>query len=210
VARQDVVFNPGSVDFGLVQRGQTPSQFLDVEYSGPLDWRLVEIVKNAGAPFQLSVEELYRQSPGRLRQPGKVGYRLNVTLKADAAPGHFKQELILKTSDPASPVLTAFVEGNVQAALSVAPDHVNLGNRKVGDSEARKVVVRGNRPFHITSIDGQGDGLVAEYPGRDAATQIVTIRFDPIKLGDVKKDLVIRTSLGETATVNVSAKVVAD
>src|SRR5262249_2082688 len=34
VARQDVTFNPGSVNFGVVARGQTPTQTIEVEYAG--------------------------------------------------------------------------------------------------------------------------------------------------------------------------------
>lgn len=34
--RQDVVFNPGEIQFGVVQRGSTPSQVIDVEYAGAL------------------------------------------------------------------------------------------------------------------------------------------------------------------------------
>jgi hypothetical protein len=138
VARQDVAFNPASVNFGVVARGQTPVQPIEVEYAGNLDWRISEIVKNANAPFQVTAEEMYRQPPvpGRVfkpAQPGRVGYRINVTLKADAPPGAFKQELILKTNDPSSPVFSVAVDGKVQASLEVAPQLVNMGTLKVGD-----------------------------------------------------------------------------
>src|SRR5260370_19232920 len=119
VARQDVVFNPGTVDFGIVQGGQTPTQILDVEYSGNLNWRIDEVVKNASAPFQVKAEELDRQEPSRFRA-GRVGYRFYCVLKANAPPGAFKQEIILKTNDPNSPTLTVAVEGTVQASLAVA------------------------------------------------------------------------------------------
>src|ERR1700676_22460 len=44
VSRADVVFNPGDVEFGAAERGQAVSQTVDVEYAGPLDWRISELV----------------------------------------------------------------------------------------------------------------------------------------------------------------------
>ena len=64
-ARGDVTFSPSEVDFGNLQRGQTPTKTIDVEYSGSLfDWRVTEIVKNSSAPFDLKVEELPRAGNG--------------------------------------------------------------------------------------------------------------------------------------------------
>ena len=141
VSRQDVVFNPGQLNFGVVPQGFNPTQTVDVEYAGLLDWRMTEVVKNSAAPFDIVVNEIYRQSP-KQGFPGKVGYRLKATLKKDAVPGAIKQELILKTNDPMTPVLTLLVEGNVQATLTVAPSVANLGKTKVGEIKTLKVQVR--------------------------------------------------------------------
>lgn len=207
-ARQDVVFNPGTVNFGIVQRGQAPTQTLDVEYSGFLDWRITEVVKNASAPFQVTVEEFKRQ-PVRGNFAGQAGYRFTVTLKADAQPGPFKQELILKTNDPASPTLAVPVEGTVQASLSVAPDTWRLGSIKVGEKKTQRIIVRGSRPFKIAGIDGQGAGLTVEVPDRNAPVHILTINFQPASAGAVRKQLIIRTDTeGESVTVTVDGNVI--
>lgn len=196
-ARSDVVFNPGEIDFGLVHRGQTPMRTIDLEYyGGSPGWNVSEIVKHSSAPFDLKVEELQNRATR--------GYRLFATIKPDAPSGSFKQEIILKTNDPTSPVLTFHVIGNVQATLNVAPSQVVLANVKVGVMESRKVIVRGSRPFRILAIDGQGDGITAVIPDREATTQIIEVRFQPTKPGDLKKQLTIRTNLDdEAATVIV-------
>jgi len=209
VARQDVVFNPGTVNFGIVQRGETPSQVLDVEYSGTLDWRITEVVKNSAAPFKLSVEELYRERPARFRA-GRVGYRFSVTLKPDAAAGPFKQEIVLKTNDPASPTLSAGIEGTIQASLSVAPGNIRMNDLKVGATRTRNVIVSGSRAFRVLSVDGMGDGVTIEIPDRAASSHILTVRCQPTKTGDVRKQLIIHTDLdGETVTVSVEGKATA-
>ncbi len=203
VARQDVVFNPGTVNFGIVQRGQTPTLTLDVEYSGVLDWRILEVIKNSAAPFQVKVEEIYRRMAFGNR-PGRVGYRFTVTLKPDAAAGPFKQELILKTNDPASPNLTVPVEGTIQASLAVAPSSLQMGAVKVADKQTRRVIVRGSRPFRIVGVDGTGGGLTVDIPDRTAATHILTVTFQPTQAGPLRKRLTIRTDLDQEAvTVTV-------
>lgn len=194
-ARLDVVLNPGEIDFGVIHRGQNPTKFIDVEYAGSLPWAVSEIVKNSTAPFDLKVEDLKRANRG---------YRIHATVKGDAAAGAFKQEVIVKTNDPTSPTLTFNVLGNIQATLSVQPELLNLTGVKVGATESKKILVRGTRPFRILGIDGQGDGITAVSQDREATTQIVEIRFQPPRTGDMRKQLVIRTDLdNEAVTVTV-------
>jgi hypothetical protein len=192
-ARADVVFNPGEIDFGLVHHGQNPAKFIDVEYAGSFPWAVSEIIKSSTAPFDLKVEELKNRA--------FRGYRIYATMKPDAAAGSFKQEVLLKTNDPATPTLTFNVLGNVQATLSVQPELLTF---KSGETEPKRIVVRGTRPFRIVSIDGQGDGVTAKLPDRLASTQIVEISFNPTSAGDMKKQLQIHTDLdNETVTVTV-------
>jgi hypothetical protein len=203
-ARQDVVFNPGEIDFGNVPRGQDASRHIDVEYAGTLDWKVLEIVKSAAAPFELKVEELPRQ-PG---QVARRGYRIFAKLRPDAAPGPFKQEVLLKTNDPASPVLTFNIAGSVQATLGVSPGSLAVSGLRVGESHTKKVVVRADRPFRIVGIDGLGDGITAEAPDRQDTTMVLTVTIQPTKAGELRRQLVIRTDLGnETATVSVQGEV---
>lgn len=171
-------------------------KFIDVEYAGTFPWAVSEIVKNGTAPFDLKVEEL--------RNRGNKGYRIFATIKPDVPAGSFKQEVLLKTNDPTTPALTFNVLGNVQATLSVSPGVLKLAGAKVGDTETSKIIVRGSRPFRIVGIDGQGDGITATIPDRENQTQIVEIRFNPGHIGDMKKQLIIRTDLNnESVTVTV-------
>ena len=194
VSRQDVVFNPGQINFGVVPQGANPTQSVDVEYAGLLDWRMTEVVKNSAAPFDVVVHEIKRDPP-KQGFAGKVSYRLKATLKKDAPPGAIKQELILKTNDPMTPVLTLLVEGNVQATLTVAPNVANLGKTKVGEVKTLKVQVRGARPFRILGVDGAGDAVKVEVPTAIAATHLLTIRLEPTQAGELRRQLQIRTDL---------------
>jgi len=155
---------------------------------------MTEVVKNSNAPFDIAVNEIVRQPPFQ-GVAGKVVYRLKATLKKDAAPGPIKQELILKTTDPTTPTLTLLVEGNVQATLSVAPGVVNMGKIQAGMEKTMRVQVRGAKQFRILGVDGAGDGVKVEVPTAVAASHLLTIRFATSQVGEVRRQLLIRTDL---------------
>jgi hypothetical protein len=193
-SRADIVFNPGQVSFGTVTRGQAASQVIDVEYAGVLDWQ----VKEASAkelPVDVTLSELYRR-------PGQVGYRIKVTLKADAPIGAIKGDLYLKTNDPASPLLPVLIEGAVQSNITVAPAAVSLAG-KVGETLSRRVVVRGNRPFRILQVEGLGEGITLDPPPGGAAgqVQVVTFKCQLIKAGEFRYEAKIKTDLQDAPVI---------
>jgi hypothetical protein len=195
-SRADVVFNPGQINFGVVPVGQTPTQTIDVEYAGVLDWRIQEIIKHH-VPLEAAFQEVYRR-------PGQVGYRVTVTLKDDAPPGVFKQELFLKTSDPASPVVPVLVEATLQRSLSVAPNNVSIAGTKAGAAQVRRVVVRGNRPFRITAIDGLDAEVTAELPHTATNSHVLTFTVRPANPGELRKELRIKTDAAPDAPLTVT------
>lgn len=197
-SRADVVFNPGYINFGVVQRGQAPRQVIEVEYAGVLDWRVNEVDKS-GAPVDVALEQMYRQ-------PGRVGYRLTATLQADAPAGLLKHEMLLRTNDPASPLVPVHMEAMVQAPLTVKPNHLTLDEIKVGETVTRRVNVFGSKPFRVVAIEGLGDGVQAELPPNAATVQTLTINCNISKTGEFKRELKIRTDLPDQAPVSVSVE----
>jgi hypothetical protein len=193
--RADVVFNPGQVSFGSVPAGQPVSQAIDVEYAGALDWTVTEVLAK-DLPVQTSLKQFRRE-------PGQVGYRLEVTLKPDAPVGPLKQEIFLKTNDPASPLVPVLVEGVVQAAISVSPPVLGLGPVKVGETLTRRVVVRGSRPFVVRAIEGTGAGFDAGGPISETAAlvHILTLKCKLEQPGQFKRELKIKTDLQDAPVI---------
>jgi len=116
----DVVLNPGMVDFGLVSRGQVPSQAIAIDRIGKPDWRIVKIT-SASKALNATLQETRRQD-------GAVGYQLSVSLKPDAPagvnarrdpPGHERP------GDAEHPVP---VGAQVRGELSATPASLALGN----------------------------------------------------------------------------------
>lgn len=204
-ARGDVAFTPADIDFGNLQRGQTPSKPIDIEYTGTVsDWRVTEIVKSSAAPFELKVEEL----PRLVNSTPRKGYRIHATMKIDAVGGSFRQEVVLKTNDPAAPVLTFNVIGNVQAGLTVSPSPIVVRDLKVGETQTKKLFVRGSRPFKVVGVDGQGDGITVDIPNRQDTTLVLTVHIAPTKAGDLNRKLMIRTDLdGDQTPLVIEGKI---
>lgn len=204
-ARGDVTFAPQGLDFGNLPRGQTPAKTIDVEYSGSMsDWRVTEIVKNGSAAFDLKIEELPRVEDA----PTRKRYRLTARIKPDQAAGSFKQEVVLKTNDASSPVLTFNIVGNIQAGLAVSPGLIVVNGLKVGESQTKKVLLRAARPFRVISVDGQGEGVSVEVPDRSETTIVLTVNIQPTKAGDIRRQLMIRTDLdGEATPLTVEARI---
>jgi hypothetical protein len=193
-SRTDIVFNPGQVNFGVVSAGQKVTQTIDVEYAGALDWQVEKEVVVKDAPLEATVKPLYKR-------PGQIGYQVAVTLKPDAPSGLLKQDIFLKTNDPASPLVPVLVEANVQASLTISPDKVSYNGIKVGEVNLRRVVLRSGsvKPFQITAIDGLGNGLEVENGlPKDAATvHSLTLRCKVDKEGEFKRELQIMTDMQE-------------
>jgi hypothetical protein len=200
-SRQDIVFNPGAVSFGVVAQGQGASQEITVEYAGTSPWKVDEVVTN-GLPVEAKFEALRTK-------PGVVGYKVSVSLKADAPAGALKGEMFLKTNDSASPLLPVLVEGNVQASFSVSPSPVRL-SASVNETRTANVAVRGPKAFKILAVEGLGEGLtlVNKLPDDSSDTHRLTLQVKKAEAGDFRRKLRITIDLQkEPLTVVVEGSV---
>jgi hypothetical protein len=199
VSRADVVLNPGQINFGVVVGGQkSAEQTLDVEYAGVLDWHVMG-VEPTSAPLSVAYEEVYRR-------PGQVGYRVHVSVKPEALSGPLKQEVFLKTNDAATPLVPILVEANVQATLAVAPNPVQLGTLKLGESITRLVLVRGPRPFRVTAVEGAQNGLTVELPASATPVQVLKVKCQPTTAGDLRQHLRIKTDIDSEAELALAVE----
>jgi len=191
VSRADVVFN-GDAAFGAVSRGKAVAKSVDVEYAGTLNWQIAEIVVGKDQPLEASATEWYRK-------PGKVGYHIKATLKADAPAGPLRELIYLKTNDPASPLVPLLVTADVRGSgLTATPAGLKLGGVKVGEAVVKKVILQSDdgKPFKVLGVDGLDDSVsLGAAPGEAAPAQAVTFKCQFRKPGDFRRELKIKTDL---------------
>ncbi len=202
----DVVLNPGSVDFGMIGRGQSPAQVLSIDRIGKPDWRITKMVSGSKA-LNASLQETKRVN-------GEVGYQLTVSLKPDAPAGIVRDEIRLVTNDPETPGIPVWINGQVKGDLSATPSLLNLGNATSAAGAQGKFIVRSSKPFAIARIDGAGDGfkLAAADAGK-RPVQVVTLTYNPAEgqsRGDLHKTFRIVTDLPGEAPLDVAASLHVD
>jgi hypothetical protein len=204
-SRTDVSINPGGVAFGTVPLGTRPSQSVNIKYSGKMrDWKLTEVAPVQG-PFDVKVSEVSRGGPFR----GGAEYQVEVTLKPTAKAGPVSEQLHIKTTDAAHPVVQVTVTANVASPLELAPGKVRFDTVAVGLTASQRVIVRAARPFRVLGVDGAGDGVTVELPAAAAPlpVQFLTVKFEPKQAGAVSRQLRIRTDLdGGIATLPVEGE----
>jgi len=192
--RSDVVFSPGSVQFGTVDRGSETEKTVTVTRTGRSDWQITDVTS---ANPHLSVKR-NRTDQGR----GRVAYQLSVRLDGQVPPGYLRDHLMLITNDPSSPRIPLAVEGLVQSEIMVSPASLFMGVVEPGKKVTKQLVVRGKTPFRILSVTCDGASFEFDTGGEAEAKLVHVIPVTFIAgqhPGKVLQTIRIETDLGESA-----------
>lgn len=188
--RRDVVLQPGAIDWGTVDLGNTVEKVLQVTYAGREDWRIVD-VKTADPHFEVEI------SPPA-RGAGRVSYELLVRLTSDAPVGYIKDQLILVTNDAQSRELPVDMEGRVVPDITISPTKWFIGVVHPGQKVSKQLLVRGKKPFKIIDVKCSDKSFTIEPSSESKAVHLIPVVFtagqDP---GRIAQKISIRTDLGE-------------
>jgi hypothetical protein len=197
-SRADIVYNPGGIQFGVVAEGATPTQAVEIEYAGALDWH-IEGLSQPPTHLDAKIDSMYRR-------PGQVGYRITITLHPDAPVGDLKQSVLLKTNDPANPVIPVLVEATIRAPVVVTPNPVHFGTARVGQTVTRKVTIRSDRPFSILKVDGADHGLTPAFATAPSNIHTLAIHWQPGEAGELHRVLQVHTDIGKHPKLAVTVE----
>ncbi len=198
--RQDVVLDPGSVQFGIVAPGEVAERRVRVLYAGRANWTVRPEVRVGNSHLKAEVQEV-------LRQNGRVEYELLVKLDGDAPKGRVIDQLVLVTDDAANPTIPILVDGTVEADLQITPELVQFGPLKPGVPKVVKVVVKGRKPFRIEKVecDSARECYGVSIPSVDQSVHIVSLTITPPdEPGELKEAFTV-TIAGRTATLAFQA-----
>jgi len=169
----DIVLNPGSLDFGTVARGSSPTRVLTIDRLGAPQWKATRMI-SASRALEASLVETSRTA-------SNVGYSLTVAIKPGAPAGLLRDEIRILTNDPESPSVPVMVTAQVrEGGLIATPALLALGKPTATAGAQGRVLVRGPQPFAIVGVEGAGDGfLAAEAGSARAATHVLAVTFRP-------------------------------
>lgn len=203
----DVVLNPGTIDFGAVTRGQTPSLVLTIDRLDAPKWRAVRMVSACRAINANLVEYS--------RTERMITYQLHVSLKPDAPAGVIRDEIRILTNDPETSSIPIPITATIRGDLTASPSPLVLGRVAPAGETQGRIVVRASKPFVIQAIEGASDGFsMSEPDGSRRTVHVVTVTYKPEEgkaRGDIQKTFRIVTDLpGEsplelTASLHVEA-----
>lgn len=199
----DIVLNPGTIDFGAVAHGQSPTLTASLDRIGMPTWRVERMVSACRAIDATLLETA--------RNGQKVGYQLKVTLRPDAPTGVIRDEIRLFTNDPETPIFPIQLSAMIRGDLTASPSLLSLG-RVVSSSPVQgKVLVRSSKPFVIRAVEGEGDGFSVASDGPAARPlHLLTVTFKPDEArnrGELRRVFRVHTDLVGESPLEVTATV---
>ncbi len=200
--RSDIVMTPGRTEFGEIDLGQAAEKDLTIDYAGRGDWKIVD-VRSANEHLEAELIETKRTG-------SQVGYKITIRLKDTAPTGDFTGQLLLMTNDKRLTSVPYTVQGRVLSPLTVNPTALALGVVETGQKVTKNLVVRGKKPFRITSVECPDGCLNFATSDMPKSMHLVPVTYtageQPGKLDvkfEIKTDLGPHSSASCTATATV-------
>jgi Protein of unknown function (DUF1573) len=202
-SRDDVAFSSDGISFGKVKRGAAPVSKVTVTLLGDAKTQVLE-AKSESNYVAPTLKEISRAA-------GEVIYEISANVRPDTPAGKWYTDIWLKTNNPNMPKLRVPVTIEIEAALSVNPNTVTLGQVKAGTELDRKVILRGVTPFRITGITGTDTQIrVIENSSESKTVHVLTVTLNPMEAGQLTRMIRIHTDLqnGGDIEFNAQAEVV--
>ncbi len=186
-SRDDVSFNPDSLDFGKVKRGAAPTQTMTISFYGT-SARVVE-AKSESNYVQVETKEAKGAGSDN-------SYQLEAKIRPDTPVGKWYTDIWVITDSPAMPKLRVPLTVEVEAALSISPNAVSLGEVKAGAETDRKVILRSAKAFRITKIIGTDAELQVHEAKADTKTvHVLTVTLRPNIAGELNRTIRVQTDI---------------
>ncbi len=187
VSRDDISMSPESINFGTVKLGSAPSASVVIEHRTLSGWKITGIENENG----------YLQTKIEPNGNSLNSYRLSVRLREDTPAGYWHASLGLVTNDPTTPRIRVPLSVEVQGALAVTPQVLNLG-KLANDAVEKKIVIRGAKPFKITGVEGLDSSITMEQTRSEDAkvAHVLKITYSgKADAGEMLKKIRILTDL---------------
>jgi Protein of unknown function (DUF1573) len=188
--RNDFTLSPDTLAFGQVKRGTETAASATVTFYG-----------HKGATITKAASESNYIQPTvtqERRSDFEVVYKVTANLRKDTPVGKWYTDVWLTTNLTALPKIRVPLTVEIESPLTVSPGLLGLGTIKSTDDTQRRVIVRGVKPFKITTVKG-GDDIVEVKTASTEAREVhvLTIKLKPTRPGQVDRTLRVVTDLKE-------------
>lgn len=200
--QDELLIQPGVLDFGDVRRGSPADRSVLLRYlGGRADWQVVEM-KHENSALSARLQE-------QSTSAGERRYQLVARLDAKALKnGNFRDQITLVTNDPSRPTIPVSVAAKVVSDVTLSPAVLNLGQLKPGETVERTVLVKGPGPFRVieaTAAQGQ-IGPVGEPSEASRPLHQVKVAIEaPDSAGSYHAILEIRTDRPDEPPARLTA-----
>lgn len=188
--RTDITFDPPEVDFGELKPGQTETRSVTITKTGSPNWRITDVRSHCSElGATLSQPQL---------GPGFVRYTMQVRAKDKLSEGDLREQLTLISNDRAFPTTEMSIVGRVRPSLTISPAALSLGTMMPEDQVSKRLVLRGEQPFHVLDVVCDDDRFEFEIADAKKRIHFVKLRFDAGMDADrIAKRIKVTTDLGE-------------
>ncbi len=167
--RGNVVFEPGSVQFGDMLAGSASSRSIRVNHRGMPNWQITDVKTTFDdSKIKVRLRELNRST-------GSASYEMEVELLDNLDPGYVSGELFIETNEGLRyPLLFA---GRVTKPLEIGPEVLTLGPLVPGQVVNRRVLLKAEEPFRVTKIESSDQCLALQCGNQPGKLQILDVTF---------------------------------
>ena len=199
VIRGDVVFDPGSVDFGTIKASDVTQKVVRITRFGNPRWEISDVLSyNQSLSVGLKRVSAYRN---------RVLYEMAINLKPDCQPGAFDSSLILVTNDRTSKKISVPVRGNIEAPLALSPDNLDFGTISPNKTVSKKVFVKGTSEFEIIEATCADERVSIEVKKLKPTIAILMVEVKAAEEDSPISDMIhIKTNFGEKCLLQVPVR----
>lgn len=202
--RQDVVVNPGKINFDNATPNETTQRIVEVKYAGDPRWELLD-VKSSNPNIEIEKRETSRDVNQK-----RVTYELVVSLLGHQPLGMFSDQLTLVTNDnnPSSKEMAVVVEGSVKAVIQSSP--ISLGAITKDEPVKKKLVIRGAQAFSIKDIVVDNPRIMISEGDGQKSLHILDYELDTSVIGPVTGQIKVVSDLPghPTTTIPFTAQII--
>lgn len=196
--RSDVVFSPGTVNFGEVDTGAQAEKKVELSYAGRDTWKILD-VRSANPNLEVELNE-------KARGGGRVNYEMLVRLKDGATEGYLEDQLTIVTDDARLKSIALPVEGRVVSPLTVSPGSLFLGVLEPGQKVTKQLVVKSKTPFRVLDVHCKDSNFEFKISPEAKSLHLIPVTFTAgATPGKLVQTIEIETDLAKSNLASCTA-----